>query len=43
MVLTYHLPGIVHDLIGIVAYTMAIRDYAAKLKALKQGKDEQQV
>jgi hypothetical protein len=44
MALAYHLLGIVHDLIGIVAYAMAIHYYAAKLKALKQReKDDQQV
>ena len=43
MVQDYHLLGIVHDLIGIVAYAMAIRYYAAKLKELKQRKDDQQV
>ncbi len=39
MVQTYHLLGIVHDLIGIVAYTIAILYHALKLRDLKRRKE----
>ena len=42
MVHPYHLLGIVHDLLGIVAYTMAICYYACKLADLKRRSENQQ-
>ncbi len=43
MVGPYHFLGIVHDLLGIVAYTMVIFYYAIKLYDLTRRKEDQQV
>jgi hypothetical protein len=40
MVTTYHLLGLVHDLLGIVAYTLVILYYAIKLRDLKRSRDD---
>lgn len=42
MVLNYLYLGMVHDLLGIMAYTLAIRYYALKLRDLKRRNEESQ-